>query len=146
MAQKLARGSLSAIPVVGDRCAVIFSRLPERSRWMENELMRSGTHAVSASSVAQLVSLLTEPDRTRPPLVVIDLDALTAGELFHLHRIREQGWGGSLFALGRVPMSLRSSMGIDRALPPPFVEDALCEEVVQHREDSKSTTVPIPLP
>lgn len=69
--------------------ALLFSRIPERTRWMENEVARSGTRVTTARSVGQLVDLLTGAEA--PTLAVIDLDALTAGELFHLHRIREQG-------------------------------------------------------
>lgn len=114
---------------------------------MENELARCGTASIQARSVAHVVaSLVGLADGPRPQLAIIDLDALTAGELFHLHRIREQGWGGTLVALGKVPLSLRASLGIARTIPPPFVEDSLCDEVVRHVEDSKATTVPILLP
>lgn len=127
--------------------ALLFSRLPERTRWMENEVARSGTPAIAARSVAQVVDVLVgDAPGPRPTLAIIDLDALNAGELFHLHRIREHGWGGTLVVLGKVPLSLRSSLGIDRTVPPPYVEDVLCEEVAQHVLDSQASTMPIPLP
>lgn len=127
--------------------ALLFSRIPERTRWMENEVARSGTQATTARSVAQVVdALVGDVTGPRPTLAVIDLDALNAGELFHLHRIREQGWGGTLVALGKVPLSLRSSLGIDRTVPPPYTEDILCEEIHQHVLDSSASTMPIPLP
>jgi hypothetical protein len=142
---QMARGSAAKIAVVSDARAIVYSRVPERTRWMENELARSGTPTLAARGIAQLVQILISTDGPKPQLLVIDLDALTAGELFHLHRIREQGWGGTLIALGKIPMSLRASLGIDRSLPPPYVEDALCEEVAQHVQDSTATTKPIPL-
>lgn len=124
--------------------ALLFSRIQERTRWMENEVARSGARVTTARSVAQVVDLLTGDEA--PTLAVIDLDALTAGELFHLHRIREQGWGGTLVGLGKVPLSLRSSLGIDRTVPPPYTEDVLREEIHQHVQDSQAPTMPIPLP
>lgn len=127
--------------------ALVFSRLPERTRWMENELARSGTAAFTARSVAQVVDLLVgDLPVPRPTLAIIDLDALSGGELFHLHRIRELGWTGTLVTLGKVPPSLRSSLGIDRTIAPPYVEDALCDEVQQHVLHSQASTMPIPLP
>jgi hypothetical protein len=128
--------------------AVIYARLPERLRWMESETTRAGMPAQVALCVAQLVDVVVgeRGRQSRPQLVIIDLDALSAGELFHLHRIREFGWCGTLVALGKVPMSLRSSLGIDRTIPPPFTEDALREEIAQHVEDSQASTMPIPIP
>lgn len=144
-----ARGSAADLHVICEPRALLFSRLPERSRWMESEVVRTGLVVSTARNVAQLVELLvgeTTDPRPRPTLAIIDLDALSAGELFHLHRIRELGWGGTLVALGKVPMSLRSSLGIARTVSPPFVEDALREEVQQHVLDSQASTMPIPLP
>ncbi len=136
-------GSAFDLPIQEPR-ALLFSRISERTRWMENEVARSGTQATTARSVTQVVELLT--GEAAPTLAVIDLDALTAGELFHLHRIRELGWGGTLVALGKVPLSLRSSLGINRTVAPPYTEDILCEEIHQHVLDSQASTMPIPLP
>jgi hypothetical protein len=144
---QMARGSAAKLEIVTDVRALVYSRFPERTRWMENELARSGTPPQVARNIAHVVQLLTGmTDAPRPQLLVVDLDALTAGELFHLHRIRELGWGGTLIVLGKIPMSLRASLGIDRAVPPPYVEDALTETVSQHVHDSTATTTPIPLP
>ena len=141
----VAQGSLSSLSSVVEARALLFSRLPERTRWMEHEVGRTGIAATTARSVGQVVEVLLG-DGPRPTLAIIDLDALNAGELFHLHRIREQGWGGTLVALGKVPLSLRSSLGIDRTVPPPYAEDVLCEEIHQHVLDSQASTMPIPLP
>jgi hypothetical protein len=112
---------------------------------MESELVRASTSWVVARSIAAVVEMLTGAEGTRPQTLIIDLDALTAGELFHLHRIRERGWGGRLIALGKIPMSLRASLGIDRSIAPPYVEDVLCEDLVQHAQESQATTMPLPL-
>ena len=142
-----ARGSSPDLPLAPEPRALLFSRIAERTRWMENEVARSGTLSITARSVAQVVDLLVVDEPGPPPtLAVIDLGALTAGELFHIHRIREQGWGGTLVALGKVPLSLRSSLGIHRTVPPPYTEDILCEEIHQHVLDSQASTMPIPVP
>jgi hypothetical protein len=140
------RGSSSNISI--QHRAVLYARLPERLRWMENETARSGMPAQVALCVAQLVDILVgeRGKHSRPQLAIIDLDTLSAGELFHLHRIRELGWGGTLVTLGKVPLSLRSSLGIDRTIAPPYTEDSLREEIVQHREESQASTMPIPIP
>ena len=146
-APRLPRPFAAQLDIESDIRAVAFSRVSERRRWIENELGRCGRPTLIPQSIAELVQiLLGETGAPRPQLLVIDLDALTAGELFHLHRIRERGWSGTLIVLGRVPPSLRVSLGVDRALLPPFVEDALSEVVARHVHGSNATTVPIPLP
>jgi hypothetical protein len=137
--------TLSAGLVVEFR-ALVYSRFAERVRWIENELARAGTASTIARSVGQVVeTLIGDIEHARPHMLIIDLDTLSAGELFHLHRVRELGWSGTLIALGKIPPSLRASLGVDRTIPPPFVEDALCEEILQHARQSVARTMPLPV-
>ncbi len=124
--------------------AILYSPLPERTRWMANEIARLGMQSMVACNVTQVVAMVATS--LHPQLAVIDLDTLSAGELFHLHRIREVGWAGTLIALGKVPPSLRRSMGIDRAIVPPYTEGALGQEIAAHLQDSHALTMPIPIP
>lgn len=147
MARSLGRGSKASLEVLPELRVVVFSPVAERVRWMEGELARSATPTIVAHSVAQVVNLLVGTIAgLRPRLAVIDLDPISAGDLFHLHQIRERGWTGTLIALGRVPASLRISLGIDRAVAPPYAEDVLGEELASHTYDSQAATTPIPLP
>src|SRR5687768_15261699 len=100
--------------------AIVYSPIEERTRWIETELARSDTLLQVARSVAHVVSALVEDPAPRPQILVIDLDALTPGEILDLHAIREHGWTGTVVALGRVPASLRASLGVARAIAAPF--------------------------
>lgn len=141
------RGSQMNLEVITELRAVVFSLVPERVRWMETELSRGNTASMTGRDVAHVVDLLVGAIAgVRPRLAIVDLDALSAGELFQLHQIRELGWTGALIALGKVPASLKSSLGIDRTIAPPYVEDVLFEQLAQHLHDSQASTMPIPLP
>ena len=141
-----ARGTRNEIDDPTGVRAIVYAPAPERQRWVEQELIRKSTIIQVGRSVSHLVAALVEDPAPRPQVLVIDLDALDAGELFHLHQIRERGWCGTIVALGRVPHALRASLGIDTVIAPPFVEDALGEAIAKHREDLSHVTVPIPLP
>jgi hypothetical protein len=147
ISRSFGRGSKVSLEILTELRAVVYSPVSERIRWIEHELSRSSTPSVAAHSVAHVVTMLVGSlAGVRPRLAVIDLDAMSAGDLFHLHQVREHGWTGTLIALGKVPASLRSSLGIDRTVAPPYVEDVLFEELAQHVQDSQASTMPIPIP
>jgi hypothetical protein len=125
--------------------AIVYSPTAERGRWVEHELARGGTTVQHAAGVKDVVSALIDDTGPRPQILVIDLDALSAGELFHLHQIREAGWCGTIVALGMIPPSLRVSLKINRVIPPPFVEDALADEIIKHRCATEMQTMPLPI-
>jgi len=124
---------------------IIYSVVAERLHWIEQELARGRAMVQVGRSVTHIVAALVEDPAPRPQILVIDLDAVPAGELFHLHSIREQGWCGTIVALGTIPQSLRSSLAIDKVIAPPFASDSLCEEIAKHRVGTTAQTVRIPL-
>jgi hypothetical protein len=139
----LARGTRA--DELATRVTTIVYAAEDRIRWIENELARGKSAVQTARNVAGVVDALVEDPAPRPQILVIDVDALSPGELLHLHAVREQGWTGKIVALGRVPAALRTSLKIARVIPPPYVEDALCDEIVQHRLALESKTTQIPL-
>ena len=122
---------------------VVYAPTPERREWVEQELTVDATIQL-AHGVDELVSTLIEDAHPRPQLLVVDLDRLSAGELFHLHKIREHGWCGGLIALGQVPPSLRASLQVTRVLGAPFLEHALADELVRSRCATEEKTMPLP--
>ena len=94
--------------------ALVFA--PNHETWVKSELLGTRVQLELATSVKQVVRLLTQEPAPRPQLLIVDFDSMTAGELLHLHSIREQGWFGNIVALGRVPASLRKSMNIERSV------------------------------
>lgn len=125
--------------------AIAFVTLEERRRWVEAELSRGRCSVQTARSVAQVVAALIEDPPPRPQVLVIDLDTLSGGDLFHVHQIRERGWCGSIIALGTVPASLKMSLKVTGIIQPPFVEDALAAEIARHRSVTEKTTTQIPI-
>jgi hypothetical protein len=66
------------------------------------------------------VRILVVDPPPRPQILIADFDTLSAGELLDLHAIREQGWFGTLIALGSTPPELRASLNIEHVLARPF--------------------------
>src|SRR5688500_2180212 len=84
--------------------AVIYAPSPARAAWIENELDAEDIAIEEATDVKDVIAAVTEGPR--PQLLVLDFDSLSGGEILELHSIRERGWFGTLFAIGKVPVSL----------------------------------------
>jgi hypothetical protein len=104
---------------------LVYAPAPECVGWIEEELARDDVIMQVARSVRDLVSALVEDPPPRPQLLVADLDAMNAGELLHLHAIREQGWFGTIVGLGTVPLPLRASLGVEKVIAAPYPRNAL---------------------
>ena len=122
---------------------LVYAPVAERKAWIDRELMVDTTIQI-AHDVGDVVRALVEDSRSRPQFLVIDLDALSAGELFHLHEIRERGWCGEIIALGQVPPSLRSSLQIGRVLRSQ-TDNALAGELAKYRCATEERTMPLPI-
>jgi hypothetical protein len=107
--------------------------------WIDQELAQQPVFVQIARSVTELVCALVDDPPPRPQFLVADFDAMNAGELLHLHAIREQGWFGSIVALGTVPLSLRTSMGIERVISRPYPRHALRSIVAQSGQEMSNT-------
>lgn len=93
--------------------------------WIETELNQLRISVQTARSVDQLVSALVEDPPPRPQLLFADLGSMSPADLLHLHAIREQGWFGTVFAIGDVSLLLRSSLRVERVLQPPLSRSLL---------------------
>lgn len=89
---------------------------PAHETWVRSELAGTGLTTRFVRSVAEVVSALVESPPPRPQILVVDLSSISPGDLMHLHSIRERGWFGNVIAIGRVPLPLRSSLGIERSV------------------------------
>jgi hypothetical protein len=116
----------------------------ERAQWVEREIANANGVMQIARTVAQVTAALVDDPAPRPQVLVIDLDAVSPAELFELHRIRDQGWCGTIVALGRAPSALRTSLKLARAIPLP-IDRALSDEIVKHRTavEQKTTQIPV---
>lgn len=109
--------------------AIAYTRDPELQAWIEEELALLRVTLQVSRSVKDLVAALVEDPPPRPQLLFADFDAMTPAEILHLHTIREQGWFGSVFALGKTTLALCSSMRIERILTTPLLRSSLRDAV-----------------
>jgi len=123
--------------------ALIYAPIADIARWAESELQRDGMTVQTARTMTHLITALTEDPSARPKFLVIDLDAVSAADLMRLHTIREQGWFGSLIALGHVPPALKQSLAIEVALTPPFSKDQLRDAVETLRTPVPTVRIPV---
>ena len=86
--------------------------------WLESELAALRVTQQIARTVAEIVAALVEDPPPRPQLLFADFSAMSAGELLHVHAIREQGWFGAVVAVGKVSLLLRQTLNIERVLAP----------------------------
>jgi hypothetical protein len=98
---------------------------PKRAAALEVELADKTVIIQIGFSVAQVVSALVEDPPPRPQILIADFDEMGAGEIMHLHVLREQGWFGRIIAIGYLPSALRSSLAVERVLTTPFTRDVL---------------------
>jgi hypothetical protein len=98
----------------GSSNVLVFA--PDHETWVKSELAGTELTIDVAPSVKRVVEILIDDSAPRPQILIVDFNSMSAGELLHLHSIREQGWFGTVIALGRVPASLRKSMNIERSV------------------------------
>jgi len=126
--------------------AIVYAPCEDRASWIENELFSAGVVIQVGRTIPKLVAALTEDNgHRRPQMLVIDLDGVSAGELMHLHVIREQGWFGSIIALGSVPRELCTSLQIDQVIDEPLAQfGSLRDAIAQHRAELHARTMQMP--
>jgi len=108
---------------------IVFAPDEVVARWISEELAGQPLSIQRAPYVKLLVAELVDLHPPRPQIAIVDFDALTAAEVFHLHAIREHGWFGTLIALGRASEELQASLNIERVLRRPFGTAALRKAV-----------------
>lgn len=120
---------------------MIYSPSVERAQRLGDEL---AAHAIVqiGRGVVDVVAALVEDPPPRPQIFVVDIDAIAAADLFHLHVIREQGWCGTIIAIGTVPLALRRSLNIDRVLPQKHHDGALRQAIGNIRFDQQTLQIP----
>ena len=122
---------------------LVYAPDPERLAWIESALQGCPVVLQVSRSVGELVAALTEDPPPRPQTLIADFAAMTAGELMHLHAIREQGWFGQIVALGRIATPLRESLTIEQVLGAPFDASVLKSSVLITTRTFQAQTVKI---
>lgn len=103
---------------------VAFLRDPSLIRFLAQEFRHlEATLRILYSHSEMMASLLHDP--SAPRVLLVSVDELSFEELYAIKRVRAAGWRGTTIALsrGRMLPALRTALGIDRLLTPPFVQD-----------------------
>ena len=137
-----ARGTL---PERSNVLALVYAPCEDRASWIESEVFAAGGVIQVGRTIPKLIAALTDESSRRPQMLIIDLDGLSAGELMHLHMIRELGWFGTLVALGHVPPELRVSLQIHKVIEAPLAQcGVLRDALARHKVEVGARTMRLP--
>lgn len=118
-------GRITPPPAAAPLRVLIHARDARKLAWVEEEHAGLSVVVQIARSMDETVAALVDDPPPRPTLLVADFDSLSVAELLQLHVVRERGWFGSVFAIGKVSLALRRSLGIDRVFGIPLQKHAL---------------------
>jgi hypothetical protein len=99
---------------------LVYASDGRRLSWIDGELDTSGLVIQRGRSIAEIVAALVEDPPPRPQVLIADFDLVAVPELQQLHAMRQQGWFGTIFGLGKVSMALRRSLQIERVFAAPY--------------------------
>jgi hypothetical protein len=116
---------------------------PKRAAALEAAIADKTVLVQLGFSVDQVVSALIEDPPPRPQILIADFDDMGAGEIMHLHVLREQGWFGRIIALGELPQALCTSLGVERIVSVPLARDALRDVIRTAGFGGPTTKLPV---
>jgi hypothetical protein len=116
---------------------------PKRAAALEAAIADKTVLVQLGFSVDQVVSALIEDPPPRPQILIADFDDMGAGEIMHLHVLREQGWFGRIIALGELPQALCTSLGVERVVSVPLARDALRDLIRSAGFGGPTTKLPV---
>jgi hypothetical protein len=122
--------------------AIVYAPVESRYEWIERELLHEDIVIQTARGIRQLIAALVDDPPPRPQILVLDFDALGPGEILELHTIREQGWCGTIFAIGKVPVGIRKSLRIEQIMHT-LVDNSLRIAVSEVGFDKQTRRLPI---
>jgi len=117
---------------------LVYATDSTRVSWLDRELDTSGLIVQRGRSIAELVAALVEDPPPRPQVLVADFDLVATDELQALHAIRQQGWFGTIYGLGKVSMALRKSLQIERVFTAPLPIHGLRAAMARLSHDART--------
>ncbi len=120
---------------------LVYASDGPRLTWAEGELDASGLIVQRGRSIAEIIAALVEDPPPRPQVLVADFDLITTSELQVLHAIRQQGWFGTVFGLGKVSMALRRSLQIERVFSIPLPRHGLRAALASLSHDARTMRI-----
>jgi hypothetical protein len=125
--------------------AVVYAPDETRYDWVHRELAHEEIVIQVGRGVSHIIAALVDDPAPRPQILVIDFDAIGPGEIMELHTVRERGWTGTIFALGKVPIGIRKSLRIEQVLAT-LVDNALRLAVAEIGFDKQTRRLPVMAP
>jgi hypothetical protein len=122
--------------------AVVYAPDEARYDWVHRELSHEEIVIQVGRGISHIIAALVDDPPPRPQILVIDFDAIGPGEIMELHTIRERGWTGTIFALGKVPIGIRKSLKIEQVLAT-LVDNALRLAVAEIGFDKQTRRLPV---
>ena len=122
--------------------AVVYAPTAPRAAWIESELAHEDILIQTGRGITEVIAALVDDPPPRPQILVIDFDAIGPGEILELHTIRDQGWCGTIFAIGKVPVGIRKSLRIEQVLGK-LVDNSLRGAVAEVGFDAQTRRLPI---
>jgi hypothetical protein len=120
---------------------LVYAAEGQRLTWIDNELDKSGLIIQRGRSIAEIVAALVEDPPPRPQVLVADFDLITTAELQMLYAIRQQGWFGTVFGLGKVSMALRRTLQIERTFNIPYPRHGLRAALASVSHDARTMRI-----
>lgn len=118
-------GRIPPPPAAAPLRVLVHARDARKLAWVDEEHAGLSVIVQIARTMDETVAALVDDPPPRPTLLVADFDSLSVAELLQLHVVREHGWFGSVFAIGKVSLALRRSLGIDHVFGMPLPKHAL---------------------
>jgi hypothetical protein len=130
------------LPPAPDALRVLVYATDEtRLSWVDSELDASGLMVQRGRSIEEIVAALVEDPPPRPQALVADFDTISTPELQLLHAIRQQGWFGTVYGLGKVSMALRRSLQIERVFAAPYPRHGLRAALATVSHDARTMRI-----
>jgi len=119
---------------------IVFAPDAQTAGWIQHELDGQPVEVQLGGTLEEVIRALVEAPPPRAQILIADFDAMTPADVLRIHALREQGWFGSIVALGEVSDDLRKSLAVDTVLGRPFSRNQLPNAVTAvglHRATTK---------
>jgi DNA-binding NtrC family response regulator len=118
------------------RHVILCAADPAIRRWVSEELAGEACDVLETETVAELVAAVAAS--ARRPVLILDVDALSATDLVELQPLRQQRRVAAAIGLGTVPRDVRAAVRITHVVPRPFGSEGL-RVILSETDDERDT-------
>jgi hypothetical protein len=99
---------------------LVLASDPAFRLWIEHETFGERVSVEFVDVLADIVTTLTLVPPPWPQFLIVDVEAVSLGELELLAATREAGWAGAIIVVGQPSGALQRALGTDLVLPRTF--------------------------